>query len=216
MAILDLLPILAEGIRVTVVITVLSFLFGAALALPVSALRRSRLALLRLVGGTYVELLRGMPPLAWLFIVYFGLPPLGVRLEPLQAAIIVFSLIAAAYLSEIYRAGLRSVPRGQLEAATALGLGGMDTYRRVIIPQAIPMVTPLAIAYFIGLIKDSAAASVIGVLEITGKALSESKIGGTSLEAFLAAAVLYLAISIPVGLIGREVSRRLKPNRVGR
>jgi His/Glu/Gln/Arg/opine family amino acid ABC transporter permease subunit len=202
MAILDLLPILAEGVRVTVVITVLSFLFGSLLALPVSALRRSRFVVLRLVGGAYVELLRGMPPLAWLFIVYFGLPPLGVRLEPLQAAIIVFSLIAAAYLSEIYRAGLRSVPRGQLEAATALGLSGMDTYRRVIVPQAIPMVTPLAIAYFIGL--------------ITGKALSESKLGGTSLQAFLAAGVLYLLISIPVGLIGREVSRRLKPTRVGR
>jgi len=216
MVIVGLLPVLAEGIRATVVITVVSFACGLLLAFPVSAVRRSRFTVFRLLGGAYVELVRGIPPLAWLFIVYFGLAPLGVRLDPLGAAVIVFSLIAAAYLSEIYRAGLRSVPHGQMEAAIALSLARFDTYRRVIVPQALQVATPLAISYLIGLIKDSAAASVIGVLEITGKALSESKLGGTPLQTFLAAALLYLLISIPVGIIGREVSRRLKPTRVGR
>lgn len=204
-------PVLVHGIQYTLQITFAAFLIGLLLAAPITALRRSRLLPLRALGTGYVELLRAVPPLPWLFLVFFGLPEFGITMEPVDAGIVVFGLISAAYLSEIYRSGFRAVPIGQTEASEALGLNKTVTYLRVLIPQAVRTMIPLAIAYLIGLLKDSAVASVIGVQDISALAVVENQRTAQGLEVFISAAVLYLALSVPVAIAGRWLSHRLEP-----
>jgi len=203
-------PQLAEGIQATLTITLAAFSLGAVGAIPVVALRRSRLRAFQVLGASYVEILRAIPPLPWLFLVYFGLPEFGLRFSAMEAGIIVFGLIAAAYLTEIYRAGFRAVPIGQREAADALGLNWTQAYIRVLVPQAVRTMVPPAVAYLIGLLKDSAIVSVIGVLDITGLAVIETQKTARGLEVFLSAAALYLLLSVPLALLGRAVSKRLQ------
>ncbi|MFF0227155.1 amino acid ABC transporter permease [Streptomyces sp. NPDC004629] len=204
-------PMLVDGIQYTLQITFAAFLIGLLLAIPISALRRSRLLPLRALGVGYVELLRAIPPLPWLFLVFFGLPEFGITMDPVEAGIVVFGLISAAYLSEIYQSGFRAVPTGQTEAGEALGLSRTVIYLRVLIPQAVRTMIPLAIAYLIGLLKDSAVASVIGVQDISALAVVENQRTGQGLEVFISAAVLYLALSVPVAVAGRWLSHRLEP-----
>jgi len=203
-------PELAQGIRYTVQVTVLAFLIAAALAVPVTGLRVSRLGLLSFVGTCYVELLRGVPPLAWLFIVYFGLPAVGWFIEPLTAGTVVLGVVYSSYLVEVYRAGLRAIPDGQREAAQSLGLGRVVTYTRVIGPQALRTVLPPAVAYLIALLKDSALVSTIGVLDVTAQALSLGRSSSNGLAVFVSAAALYLAFSVPIGAFARQLDVRLR------
>jgi len=204
-------PVLIDGIQYTLQITFAAFLIGLVLAAPITALRRSRHLALRTLGTSYVELLRAIPPLPWLFLVFFGLPEFGITMDPVEAGIVVFGLISAAYLSEIYRSGFRAVGTGQTEAGEALGLSKTVIYVRILIPQAVRTMIPLAIAYLIGLLKDSAVASVIGVQDITALAVVENQRTAQGLEVFISAAVLYLALSVPVAVAGRWLSHRLEP-----
>jgi polar amino acid transport system permease protein len=211
--VLDALGPLSAGIVATIVLTAGAFTLGAVIGVPVAAARASRFRVARIAGGAYVELLRGIPPIGWLFIIYYGLAELELRVASLPAAIIGLGLVSSAYLAEIYRAGLRAVPHGQWEAGRAVGLRAGQLYRRVIAPQAIVTVLPPAATYAIGLLKDSAIASAIGAAEITSHALNENQRSAQGLSVFLAAALLYLAISLPLagltrGLDGR-LSRRL-------
>ena len=200
---------LLEGVRFTAILTFGGFLIGAVLAVPVSALRRSRLRPLRVLAIAYVETLRGVPPIAWLFLLYFGLAQVDVRLSPLTAGVLGLGLISTAYLAEIYRAGLRAVPLGQLEAARAVGLGTVATYRHVIGPQAIVTVVPPAAAFLIGLLKDSAIASLIGVPEVTGLALRLTQQEFEGLAIFAAAGLVYIALSVPLATFARWLGARL-------
>lgn len=209
MNVFEFWPMLADGIRTTLILTGASFGLGALIAIPIVAMRQSGFAAVRFVAVAFVELLRGIPPIAWLFMIFFGLPQFDIRLDPMPAAIWGFSLISAAYLSEIYRAGLRSVPGGQAEAARALGLSTVRSYALVIGPQAIRIVIPLAIAYAISLLKESTIASVLGVADIAGLAKLEARRHFNGMEVFISAAVMYLAMSIPIGLLGRYLGVRL-------
>lgn len=208
MTFLDFFVALLEGARYTLLIAVVSFSLGAILAVFVTAARRSHNRVLRFVGTTWVEVLRGIPPLAWLFIVYFGLPVVGYRPSPIESGILVFSLVASAYLTEIYRSGLRAVPTGQIEAGTSLGMSRFKVNILVLIPQATKTILPLAVGYLIAILKDSAFVSVVGVADITSMAVSLNRESGQGLIVFFAAALLYLLISVPVGLVGRWLSSR--------
>lgn len=199
------LGVLAQGIGATFIVTVSAFLLGAVIAVPTVVCRTSGIFLLRAVATAYIEVARGIPPIAWLFVLYFGLTQLDVRLPSLTAAIIGLGLIAGGYLAEIYRSGLRAVPAGQSEAAASLGISRFVAYTKVIVPQAIVTVVPLAATYMIGLLKDSAVASVIGAQEITSLALSLSRREVSGLTVFVAAGVVYLVISVPVALLGRGI-----------
>lgn len=201
--------IIAGGIGTTFLLTVVSFAIGGLIAIPLVVARTSSSAVLRVLSGSYIAISRGIPPIAWLFVLFFGLGQLGIRISSLSAAIAGLSIISAGYLAEIYRAGLRAVPGGQDDAARALGLSPRIAFYRVIAPQAIATVVPLAVAYFIGLLKDSAVASVIGVQDITAFALSLSKRELESFTIFLAAGAVYLVISIPVAILGRWLGARI-------
>lgn len=201
---------IVSGIGMTVVITVASLLIGGVLGLPLVAARRSAWTPLRTAATVYIDVVRSIPPITWLFLIYFGLPQYALRLDSMSASILGFSVIASAYMAETYRSGLLSIPTGQWEAATALGMRFLPTNRYVITPQAFRVTLPAVAAYAIALLKDSALASTIGVHEITYQAGLVSRATHQGLLAFSIAGLLYIAMSIPLALVARRVDRVLR------
>ncbi len=206
----QLLSSIAQGIGLTLYVTGASLLFGGLIGLVLAAAARSPIAIIRTIATLYVNVVRVIPPITWLFLIYFGLPQYSLRLSTIQAAIIGFSIIASAFMAEIYRSGLLSIPDGQREAAHALGLSSFTTVRYVITPQAFRVALPAIATYGIGLLKDSALASTIGVREITYYAQQAAKQTHEGLFSFVVAGALYIIISLIVALISRRVDLRLR------
>ena len=204
------LSALLPGIKYTVIVTAAAFSIGAVAGLPLALMRRSSVFALRALSRIAVDLVRSIPPITVLFLIFYGLPSSGITLDPLQAGIIGLGVIAAAYMSEVYRAGLLAVSRGQWEAGRALGFGEFDLLARIISPQAVRVVCPPAATYAIGLLKDSAVASIIGVSEVTFRANAEITRSGHALTVFFAAAVIYIVLSLPLAVVSRHVDRRLR------
>jgi len=198
-----------QGAAVTLLVSV-----GAmALAIPLGML----LALVRLYGPrwlgglstAYVELLRGTPVLLQLYVLYYGLASV-LKLDPITAAILGLGLNYAAYESEVYRAGILAVPRGQLEAALALGMPTRLALRRVVIPQAFRVALPGATNDFIALLKDSSLVSVISVVELTKRmTITAVDVRSWLLPGALCAA-LYLAMSYPLSRLARRLEAKLE------
>lgn len=205
----DYFSLLMAGFGVTIGVTFGTFAIALVAAVPITLMCRSRLRLLRFIGTAYVEVFRGIPPLTLVFLAFFALPELNVSLQPIPAAIVGLSLMATAYVAEIYRGALRAVPVGQWEGASALGLGQVHVYARVIMPQASLTALPVLITYLIGLFKESTLASTIGAMDITGRAVVAARADLNGLQVFIEAAALYLVISVPVGLFGRWLQGRL-------
>jgi polar amino acid transport system permease protein len=211
----DILAALADGIGTTVAITLCSFAVGAVLGFPLALARRSSVLLLRWPAVAIVETLRSIPPLVWLFIAYYSVGADLLPLSTFESAVVGLGLIAAAYLCEIYRAGIDAVPQGQWEASGALAMPSVATYTRVVMPQAALLVIPPAATFLIALLKDSAVASVIGATDITFLAFQEARVTLQGLTVFALAAGLYLVLSIPVAVMAR-VSDRYVARRLAR
>lgn len=205
----NIISVLAAGIGQTVQITVSAFAVGSVLGLPLAIMRRSGIWPLQLPAVATIEVLRAIPPIVWLFIVYYALGSGAITLSTYQAATIGLGLIAAAHLSEIYRAGLNSVPIGQWEAVQALSLPAMAAYSRVVLPQALVVVIPPMATFAIGLLKDSATASVIGATDIAFRAVQQTQQDLNGLGNFAVAGVLYILLSIPVAAASRGADRVL-------
>lgn len=199
-----------QGMFWTIVITTASFFTGAFLGIGVAGLRTSSLRFMRMIGTALVESVRSVPPLVWLFLVFFGLPEVGIRLTPIQAAIVTFSVIAAMYLGEIFRGGLATLDQGQLEASRSLGLSRLDQLVKVVAPQVFRNVSPSMVTYGIGLIKDSALASTIGVVEMTFRANQQAQTTGQALEAFAILGIAYLLLSVPLGAWARRFDTKIQ------
>ncbi|MGO4586399.1 amino acid ABC transporter permease [Arthrobacter sp. 2RAF6] len=206
----QLLPAIAQGVGLTLYVTGASLLFGGIIGLLLVAAARSPFAIVRGVATFYINVVRVIPPITWLFLIYFGLPQYALRLSTIQAAIIGFSIIASAFMAEIYRSGLLSIPEGQREAAHALGLSTVTTVGHIITPQAFRVALPAIATYGIGLLKDSALASTIGVREITYYAQQSAKQTHQGLLSFIIAGALYIVISLVVALVSRRVDLRLR------
>lgn len=198
------------GIGATVLITAVSFIVGGILAIPLALLQRSDRALFRGPVRVIINLVRAVPPLVWLFLVFFGFAQIGLSMAPIVAAIVTFSIIAMCYLTEIYRAGLEALSHGQEEASVALGMSRIDGYRFIVMPQVFRVVGPMMATYGIGLLKDSALASTIGVVEITFRAASEAQQTGQGLTVFVTAGAIYLLLSLPLAYVSRRVDSRLR------
>lgn len=201
---------IASGIGLTALITGTSLAIGAVAAFPLVAARRSSWTPLRAAATLYIDVVRAIPPITWLFLIYFGLPQYALRLDSVSASILGFSVIASAYLAETYRAGLLSIPQGQWEAATALGMRFLPSTRHIITPQAFRVTLPAVAAYAIALLKDSALASTIGVHEITFQAGMVSRSTHQGLLAFTIAGLLYIAMSVPLAMAARRVDRTIR------
>ena len=160
------LPLLKAGLMFTVPLTILSFLLGTIIAFAVAIVRISGIKPLNSIAAFYVWIIRGTPLLVQLFIIFFGLPSIGVTLDRMVSAIIGFTLNVGAYSSETIRAAILSVPDGQWEAAHALGLSKRQTLFHVILPQAVKVAIPPLSNSFISLVKDTSLAAAITVTEL--------------------------------------------------
>jgi polar amino acid transport system permease protein len=199
-----------SGIWLTLGITAMSLVLGAILGLPITLARRSNIAVVRVAAAAYIDIVRSIPPITWLFLIYFGLPQYAIRMDSLTAAVVGFSVIASAFFAEIYRSGLLGIDRGQWEAATALGLTPFDALRHIITPQALKIALPAAAAYAIALLKDSALASTIGVHDLTYQATVVARSTQQGLLSFTIAGLAYIAVSIPLAIAARRVDRGLR------
>jgi polar amino acid transport system permease protein len=157
-----------------------------------------------------VNLVRAVPPIVWLFIVYFGVGSGFLRLTPFGAALIGLGLISSAHLAEIYRGGMISIGKGQREAAAALNLGPVYGFIDVMAPQAVRVALPPAAGYAIGLLKDSAISSAIGVPELTERANEAAQATLSGLPVYVALAGIYIVMSVPVAWLARAVDRQLR------
>ncbi len=198
------------GIPWTIALTALSFGIGAPLGLGLCGLRMSRLALLRFVGAAVVLTFRSIPPIVWLFVIFFGIGTDYVPVGPFAAAAIGLGLITAANMAEIYRGALGAVHAGQWEAAAVLNLPARSRFVDVIGPQLLRIALPSAATYVIGLLKDSAVASTIGVTEIAFQAYHVSQRTFHGLDVFAVAGVLYILISLPIAFGARLADLRMR------
>ena len=203
MTALEFLTSLSRGIGQTVLITVCAFAVGVVLGFPLALLRRSAPWPIRWLATGFIELFRSVPPIVLVFLAYYSVSIGALKLSTFQAAVLGLGVVAAAYLAEIFRAGINAVHAGQWEASSALALPLLPTYLRVILPQAILVTIPPAATFAIGLLKDSAVASIIGAEDITFYAFQETQATLQGLTVFLVAAGLYIVLSVPIAALAR-------------
>lgn len=159
-------PALLEGLKLTVELTFIVIAISLVCGVFVALGRMSKHRSLRIVIGAYVDFMRATPLLLQLIYLYFVLPAFGIRLDPFVAAVVGLSLNYSAYLSEVYRSGIQAIPRGQLDAAAALGMSPSLSMRRIVLPQAIRIVIPTLGNYFVALFKDTSLASALTLQEL--------------------------------------------------
>jgi len=192
------LDILLGGAVVAVEVAAGALLVALAGGLILALMTVTPLRPLRWIARAYIELIRGTPALTQLFIIYFGLADLGLGMPPMAAAITGLGANGAAYLAEVYRAGILAIHRGQSEAALSLGLTPMDVMRFVILPQAIRIMLPPFCNYAIQLLKDTSLVSAVAAPEIMFRARNLVMETYLSMQIYLLAAAIYLSISIPL------------------
>ena len=204
-------PLLLVGAGVTIKITALSVALGVVIGLFVGIARISRIKILRVLAAIYVDFFRGTPLLVQIFLVYFALPVItGQRVDPFVAAIGSCGINSGANVAEIFRAGIQSIDKGQMEAGRSLGMTWVQTMRYIIVPQAFKRVIPPLGNEFIALLKDSSLVSVIGFEELTRRGqLIIAKTYG-SLEIWLSVAVIYLAMTLTISRFVAYLERRYK------
>ena len=158
--------ILLPGLTMTIPLTAISFFFALIIALIVAMIQFAHVKVLRQVARFYVWVIRGTPLLVQLFVVFYGMPNVGILIDPFPAAVIVFSINEGAYMAEIIRAALESVPAGQMEAGRCVGMTYLQTMRRIILPQAMRTAFPSLSNSLISMIKDTSLAANITVTEM--------------------------------------------------
>lgn len=200
------------GVPLTLAVTAVAFVMGAVLGFPIMLGLQSRIAPLRWLLRFLVDLIRAIPPIVWLFLIFFGVQIGTIRFDSFTAAVIGLGLIASAYLAEVYRGGYSTLPKGQNEAALALGLTRKTTFLRVLTPQAIKTVLPSMSTFLLALVKDSSIASTIGVMDMVFMAnqFARQNPDVPGLMPFLVAAAVYLIISIPIAIYARRLDAKLK------
>ena len=187
----SLWPIVRGGLLGTIPLTLASFVAGLLIALVVALMRISGRAPLSAVARVYISVIRGTPLLVQLFVIFDGLPSVGVTLSPWPSAIIAFSLNVGGYAAEVIRAAILSVPKGQWEAAHTIGMSRRQALRRIILPQAARVSVPPLSNTFISLVKDTSLASLILVAELFRKAQEVAAFSQEFMVLYVEAAVVY-------------------------
>jgi polar amino acid transport system substrate-binding protein len=201
-------PLLAKGAAVTLELSIVSMVLAILLGLGLALLRLYAPSVIRAFAVGYIESIRGTPLLVQLFLIFYGLPHIGIRLSPMLAAIIGLALNYSAYEAENYRAGIQSIPKTQMEAALVLGMTRLQALRHVILPQAMRLVIPPVTNDFIALLKDSSLVSVITMVELTKVYSQLASIHYDYLGIGLLAAGMYFLIGLPFVRIARMAERR--------
>lgn len=199
-----------EGLWVTIQMWVGALVLSLILAIPVATLRRSRNPLANFLGALWAWIARGIPPIAWLIIIFFGLS-LGIISEvPVIAAMVGLGIVNSAYLADSIRAGLDSVSNGQREGAASVALSRTQALFHVVLPQALPVMLASTAAYSITLLKNTAIASIIGANEMVFYAYNAVQVDVEPMVAFLTIGLVYLLLTVPVGMFARWLDARIK------
>lgn len=210
---LSILPQLLLALRVTIQATILGFSVAAVIGLLLALARRSCSRGISWPASALVEFIRSTPLLAQLYFLYFVLPRFGVRLPAFMVGIIGLGLHYGAYTSEVYRAGIDAIARGQWEASIALNFSKVQTWTKIILPQAIPPMIPALGNYLIGMFKDTALLSAITIVELLMRAKIISSQNFRPLESFTLVGILFFLLSYPSAIIIRRMEDRLGTTR---
>jgi cystine transport system permease protein len=205
----SLWPLLRGALFGTIPLALASFALGLALGLVVALMRLSRVKVVSGIARAYISLIRGTPLLVQLFVIFYGLPSVGVTLDPWPSAIIAFSANVAGYAAEVIRAAIQSVPKGQWEAAHMIGMSNRLALRRIILPQAARVSVPPLSNTFISLVKDTSLASLILVTEMFRRAQEIATASGEFMTLYIEAAVLYWVICLFLSSGQSVLERRL-------
>ncbi len=201
--------VILQGVLVTITLALLAEIFGGLLGLFLALMKLSRSRLLRFPAQVYIDLFRGTPLLVQITIIYFTPAAIGIRPESLFfAGLVALTLNSAAYVAEIFRSGIQSIDKGQMEAGRASGLTYPQTMRYIIVPQAFRRVIPPLTNEFVTLIKDTSLVSVIGLVELL-RAAQEIQSQTFNSSALMAAALIYLALCLPLIYLTNALERRL-------
>jgi His/Glu/Gln/Arg/opine family amino acid ABC transporter permease subunit len=203
------MDLLVLGVAMTIYVSILSMAVAIVLGLIIASMRMSKAPVLQAVGRTYVRIFRGIPLYVYIIWVYYGLALLfGIRFQPIQAGVICLSTLYGAYLAEIDRGALQSIPKEQTQAAVSLGLTPMQTFWDVILPQAVRIIIPPTTNLFAVMLMDSSLVSVIGVAEL----MRLTKVGASetfrAFEFYTTAAIIYVALVLVVTRASRRLERR--------
>ena len=209
------LTFIGQGAITTILLSLGTMAISLPLAVLVGLVRSVRKPNILVKGvqsvfGIVVSAVRGTPLMAQLIFLFFGLPMLGIEMPSLTAAMLGLSLYGIAYLAEIVRGGIESVAEDQWDAATALGLNYLQTMWRVILPQAVRIMLPPSVSFFIGLIKDSSLVAVIGFVELARAGRIVVERTSQSLLIFAVVAAVYFVICYPLSLFSQRLERALK------
>lgn len=204
----EIAPDIWEGMLTTIRLTAIGISLALGLGLLLAILRRSELRVVRWPVGFVIEFIRSTPLLMQLYFIFIALPELGITLEPFTAGVVGLGVHYACYTSESYRAGIESVGRGQWEAAITVNLTRAQTWRQVVLPQAIPTVLPALGNYVVASLKDAPLAAFIAVVGILGVAQGIQSRTFQGLEPFTIAGLIFLAVSIPAAIGVRYLERR--------
>jgi His/Glu/Gln/Arg/opine family amino acid ABC transporter permease subunit len=202
--------VLVAGAVTTLKLSALSMVFAAIVGLLLAVLRSSRLRVVSVASRAWIELIRGTPLLVQMYILYYGLPSLGITLSPMTAAALALAINSGAYIGEILRAAVQAVPRAQSESSRAVGMGFVTTQIRVVYPQALPLALPGLVGEAIDIVKWSAIGSIVVVPEATQvvtQIVAQSYRGFGIM--FLLLALFYLVLTASLAALGRKLEQRL-------
>jgi cystine transport system permease protein len=202
-------PIATYAVVGTVPLALASFAIGLVLALTVALMRLSRVRAVSALARVYVSVIRGTPLLVQLFIVFYGLGSIGIKIDPWPSAILAFSLNVGGYAAEVIRAAILSVPKGQWEAAHMIGMSRRQSLQRIILPQAARVSVPPLSNTFISLVKDTSLASTILVTELFRRAQEIAAFSSEFMLIYTEAAVVYWVVCLVLSFGQSRVERRL-------
>jgi len=209
MDIMNSFSLLLNGAWITLYISGFSMVFGLVLGTVIGLMRVSAKKYISVPAGVYVEFLRGTPLLVQIFLIYFGLPAIGMDIPSNIAAVLALSINSSAYIAEIVRSGIQSVDKGQFTASTSLGFSYFQTMINIILPQAFRNTLPTIGNEFIALIKESSLISVIGIAELTRQGQFIISRTFMSFEIYAGVALIYFVMTFSVSRIFKAVEKRM-------
>lgn len=204
---------LVTAAKWTIVLSLIAFVGGAVLGLALALARVSKIRPLRWVAIGYIQIVQGTPLLILLFLAYFGLAIMGAKLEPVVAAGLALTLYTGAFLGEIWRGCIESVPKTQWEASDCLGLDRLQQYVYVILPQAIRIATPPTVGFMVQVIKNTSLASIIGFIELARAGQIVNNATFQPFLVFICVAAIYFALCYPLSVASRHLERKLHVGR---
>lgn len=202
-------PIALGGLRGTIPLALASMTLGLVIALVVALARISGIRILSAIARFYISIIRGTPLLVQLFVIFYGLPSIGVVIDPWPSAVVAFSLNVGGYAAEVIRAAILSVPKGQWEAGFTVGMSRTTTLRRIILPQAARVSVPPLSNTFISLVKDTSLASLILVTELFKEAQKVAAFSQNFMLLYIEAALVYWIICLVLSTVQTRLEKRL-------